>query len=174
VSLGQSLGAPGCDCLFVDHPVWESVRSVRSCAFDLLPGLSCLELVHSLLFLTGFIFGYVAQQHHLAKGQSRPAFFVEQVYLLRKYIFIARNGGLFTHSEPNTWILGSCSWSCYCAMIIFLVSHRDNRPVWFSGLSIISLAATRPAAYSLGELFFHVLLAGHSWKCIVLPCRLIG
>lgn len=132
---------------------WESIRS-RKPRFDLAGAL--LTGIGAFFAFNWLYFGAFLNNSILAKEQSRPAFSVERVFSTVKTVFFGENGGLFAPIRTKYLDQFGVVFLILFAvgMIIFLIQNRKNQRVFYSGLSIISMAILIPAAYSFGRVVF--------------------
>lgn len=132
---------------------WESLQS-RKLRFDLAGAI--LTGLGGLLAFNWLYFGALLNNSILAKEQSRPAFSIERIISTAKIVFLGENGGLFAPIRTKYLDHFGIVFLALmvAAMIIFLIRYRSSRRVWFTGLSIISMAVLIPAAYSFGRVVF--------------------
>ncbi len=132
---------------------WVSIRSGKP-RFDLAGAV--LAGIGTFFAFNWLYFGAFLNNSILAKEQSRPAFSVERVFSTVKTVFFGENGGLFTPIRTKYLDHFGVVFLLLVAvgMIIFIIQYRNNRQVFYSGLSIISMALLIPAAYSLGRVVF--------------------
>lgn len=132
---------------------WECVRN-RKINFLLLGAF--LVGVATLLAFNQFYFGSILNQSIIAKAQTRHTLTVDGFLSTLKVLFLDQSGGIF--SPIRTKYFGDLGFvflgMIILAAIIFLLLHRKDKALLFTGLSLASMALLIPIAYALGGVIF--------------------
>ncbi len=151
---------------------WDSIRN-KKISYLLLGGF--IAGAAALLVFNQFYFGSFLNQSIVAKAQTRHTFTFDGFLSTLKILFLDQSGGIY--APIRTRYFGAFGFA-FLGMIIlvailFLLRHRKNRELLFTGISLVSMVLMIPIAYAYGGVIFQwyfwpIAFLGYALVCVML------